>query len=384
MAGISKKRVKTKKGEVVKYTITYYDIFGKQHTSGIYDTIKEAKRHLSKFENVNPDNQNITYGQIFKHYLDKARKKYAINTIETYERYYKKYFQAVEDIRYDKIDSITWQGLFDDIEKSSAYVAQDSLKMAKAAVNYCIKHGLLDYNVFYKVEKAELPKADINHLTIEEIKRVLEECRRSYPEYYALLYTFVGTGAREGEIFALTKDDFNFDEKSLLINKQFTKNRLVHKTKTESSNRKIYIFDELVGVLREHIRRSDKENPILFPNRAGNYLNPHNLRQRFWYPLLELCEINKRVRLHDLRGSYIDMVLSSGLSVKFAQNQAGHAKSETTLNIYARNNTDMIEKATEKIGNIFSQKYEQNMSMKENSLNKKIIHFPKRYVDTSF
>ena len=384
MAGISKKMVKTKKGEVVKYTITYYDIFGKQHTSGIYDTIKEAKRHLSKFENVNPDNQNITYGQIFKHYLDKARKKYAINTIETYERYYKKYFQAVEDIRYDKIDSITWQGLFDDIEKSSAYVAQDSLKMAKAAVNYCIKHGLLDYNVFDKVEKAELPKADINHLTIEEIKMVLEECLRSYPEYYALLYTFVGTGAREGEIFALTKDDFNFDEKSLLINKQFTKNRLVHKTKTESSNRKIYIFDELAGVLREHIRRSDKENPILFPNRAGNYLNPHNLRQRFWYPLLELCEINKRVRLHDLRGSYIDMVLSSGLSVKFAQNQAGHAKSETTLNIYARNNSDMVARATEKIGNIFSKKYEQNMSMKENSLNKKIIHFPKRYVDTSF
>ncbi len=383
MAGISKKRIKTKKGEVVKYTITYYDIFGKQHTSGIYDTIKEAKRHLSKFENVNPDNQNITYGQIFKHYLDKARKKYAINTIETYERYYKKYFQAVEDIRYDKIDSITWQGLFDDIEKSSAYVAQDSLKMAKAAVNYCIKHGLLDYNVFDKVEKAELPKADINHLTIEEIKMVLEECLRSYPEYYALLYTFVGTGAREGEIFALTKDDFNFDEKSLLINKQFTKNRLVHKTKTESSNRKIYIFDELAGVLREHIRRSDKENPILFPNRAGNYLNPHNLRQRFWYPLLELCEINKRVRLHDLRGSYIDMVLSSGLSVKFAQNQAGHAKSETTLNIYARNNSDMVARATEKIGNIFSKKYEQNMSMKENSLNKKIIHFPKRYVDTS-
>ena len=384
MAGISKKMVKTKKGEVVKYTITYYDIFGKQHTSGIYDTIKEAKRHLSKFENVNPDNQNITYGQIFKHYLDKARKKYAINTIETYERYYKKYFQAVEDIRYDKIDSITWQGLFDDIEKSSAYVAQDSLKMAKAAVNYCIKHGLLDYNVFDKVEKAELPKADINHLTIEEIKMVLEECLRSYPEYYALLYTFVGTGAREGEIFALTKDDFNFDEKSLLINKQFTKNRLVHKTKTESSNRKIYIFDELAGVLREHIRRSDKENPILFPNRAGNYLNPHNLRQRFWYPLLELCEINKRVRLHDLRGSYIDMVLSSGLSVKFAQNQAGHAKSETTLNIYARNNSDMVARATEKIGNIFSKKYEQNMSMKENSLNKKIIHFPKRYVDTVF
>lgn len=384
MAGISKKKVKTKKGEVIKYTITYYDIFGKQHTSGIYDTIKEAKRHLAKFENVNPDNQNITYGQIFKYYLDKARKKYAANTIETYERYYKRYFQSVENIRYDKIDSITWQGFFDEIEKSSAYVAQDSLKMAKAAVNYCIKHELIDYNVFDKVEKAKLPKADINHLTIEEIKLVLDECRRSYFEYYALLYTFVGTGAREGEIFALTKDDFNFEEKTLYINKQFTKNRLVLKTKTESSNRKIYIFDELAEVLRLHIKRLDKDNPLLFPNRTGNYLNPHNLRQRFWYPLLDICGIKKRVRLHDLRGSYIDMVLSSGLSVKFAQNQAGHAKSETTLNVYARNNSDMIMRATERIGNIFSQKCEQNMSMKENGLNKKIIHFPKRSVDTCF
>ena len=115
-----------------------------------------------------------------------------------------------------------------------------------------------------------------------------------------------------------------------------------------------------------------------------NYLNPNNLRTRFWYPLLKLCGIDKRVRLHDLRGSYIDMVLSSGLSVKFAQNQAGHAKSETTLNIYARNNADMIEKATERIGNIFSKKYEQKESKKENSPNKKIIQFPKRLTGIMF
>lgn len=382
MAGISKKKVKTKKGEVIKYTITYYDIFGKQHTSGIYDTIKEAKKHLANFENINPDTRNLTYGQIFKYYLEKVRKKYAANTILSYERNYKTYFYKVEHVRYDKIDSITWQNFFDEIEEKSAYVAQDCLKMAKAAVNYCIKHGLMEYNVFNKVEKAALPKADINHLTIEEIKMVLAECKRSYSEYYALLYTFIGSGAREGEIFALTKEDFNYREKTLTINKQYTHNKLVLKTKTESSNRKVYIFDDLAEILKEHIETLDKNNPLLFPNRAGNYLSSANLPRRFWHPLLNLCGINKRVRLHDLRGSYIDMVLSSGLSVKFAQNQVGHSKSETTLNIYARNNTDMIERATEKIGNIFSKKCEQNESKKGKGVNKKIIHFPKRSVDT--
>lgn len=380
MAGISKK--KTTKG--IKYTITYRDVFGKQHTSGLYDTIKEAKKHLHKFEEINPETQNITYGMIFKYYFERANSKYAINTIANYQRYYNTYFLKVSDIKYDKITSIMWQSFFDDIEKTSAYIAQGCLKMAKAAVNYCIKHGLLEYNVFDKVEKIELPKPDINHLTIEEIKQVLAECKCSYNEYYALLYTFIGTGAREGEIFALTKNDFNFEEKTLSISKQFTKNRLVLKTKTESSNRKIYIFDELAEVLKMHITRLDKDNPLLFPNKAGNYLNSNNLRKRFWYPLLKLCDINKRVRLHDLRGSYIDMVLSNGLSIKFAQNQVGHAKSETTLNVYARNNKDMIEKATIQIGSIFSKKCENNVRIKNELPEKKIIHFPKRSVDTVF
>ena len=54
MAGISKKRIKTKNGEVIKYTISYYDVFGKQHTSGIYDTIKEAKRDLFWYPMTGP------------------------------------------------------------------------------------------------------------------------------------------------------------------------------------------------------------------------------------------------------------------------------------------------------------------------------------------
>ncbi len=379
MAGISKKRIKTKKGIITKYTITYRDIFGKQHTSGLYETIKEAKKHLTDFENINPEKQNITYGEIFKYYLEKIQRKYADNTIKNYTRYYKAYFQKFDNIKYDKIDSISWQSFFDDISNNnSPYIAQICLKMAKAAVNYSIKHGVIEYNVFNKIEKVELPKADINHLTIEEIKKLLKECEHSYPEYYALLYTFIGTGAREGEIFALTKEDFNYEEKSLSINKQFTNNKLQEKTKTLTSNRKIYIFDELAEILQKHIQTLDADNKILFPNRAGNYLNSNNMRTRFWKPLLKLCNINKRVRLHDLRGSYIDMVLSSGLSVKFAQHQAGHSRSETTLDVYARNNKDMIDIATEKIGNIFAKKCEQNVSKNKNLPNKKIIQFPKR------
>ena len=87
MAGISKKRVKTKGGIVTKYAITYRDVFGKQHTSGIYDTQKEAKRHLWKFEEIETDSKGVTFGMVFQEFLKRAKLKYSINTYNIYNTY---------------------------------------------------------------------------------------------------------------------------------------------------------------------------------------------------------------------------------------------------------------------------------------------------------
>ncbi len=376
MAGISKKKYKTKKGIISKYVITYRDILGKQHTAGLYDTIKEAKKDLWKYDNVDIDKQNITYYEIFSKFLKKAKQKYAESTYSNYKSIYKRFFENIQEVKYDKISSIKWQEYFYDIEaKNGAYIQQTCLKFAKAAANYAILHNLIEYNVFSKIKKATLPEVEINHLTVKELRLALEECRKSYPQYFPLLYTFIGTGAREGEIFALNKDDFDYNNLTIRINKQYTNNKLYLKPKTASSNRYINIFEDLAEVIKEHIEKSDNDNPLLFPNRAGNYHNDSNFRSRLWNKLLKLCGINKRVRLHDIRGSYIDMGLANGLSVKFVQNQVGHSKAETTLNVYAKNNADMINKARAKINNIFanSKKCEHNVRIIEKDENKKII-----------
>lgn len=380
MAGISKKRYKLKSGkEVIKYVITYRDIFGKQHTTGGFKTEKEAKKELSKFNNVKYDNKDLTFGDIYKIFLKRAKEKYSFSTYNNYKLYYDKYLIKLKDIKYHKINSIVIQNYFDDLVKNSTpYVGQHCLKFSRAAFNYAIKHKMIEYNIFNEVDKIDLPKADINHLTQEEIKQVLEMCKIKYPQYYVLLFTFIGTGAREGEILALNKDDFNPKEGTILINKQFTQGQLVLKTKTESSNRKIFLFEELKNALIEHIKNLDTKNPLLFPNKTGGYIHGGNFRKRIFYKILKKCGINKRVRIHDLRGSYIDMVLASGLSCKFAQNQVGHARTETTLNVYAQNNKDMIENAQDKLNSIFdnSKKCEQFVSQKQKTGECKIFYFP--------
>ena len=146
------------------------------------------------------------------------------------------------------------------------------------------------------------------------------------------------------------------------------------KPKTSSSTRTIYLFDELVEILKTHTRNL-KDDDLIFSNAKGRHINASNFRTRFFYPLLNKCNINKRIRVHDLRGSYIDMLLSSGLSIKFTQNQVGHSKSETTLNIYAKNNTDMIKTANKKLNSIFgkNEKCENFVRTNKNNSSQKII-----------
>ena len=115
------------------------------------------------------------------------------------------------------------QKLFDEIELKSPYIAETCLKFAKAAVNYSIKHSKrIKNNIFNEIEKIKLPKADINHLTIQELFLVLDGCKEYFPDYYVMLFTFIGTGLREGELIALEKEDFNKNYMTIDINKQYT------------------------------------------------------------------------------------------------------------------------------------------------------------------
>lgn len=351
MAGIRKKIYKTKNGvEKVKYYIVYKDINGKQCSGGSYDTKREAKEHLTEYSEVRSDGE-ATLGDIFK-LFEKKRAKYAKATRTLYKLYYTKYFEQYESIKYKKVTGVFLQDIFDKIEKESPYVALICMKMCKSATNNAIKKGIIKQNKFNQVDNIKLPKADINHLTREELLMILEQAQKKHcKKYFTMLYTLVGTGIRIGELIALTKSDVNTKDLYIDVNKQYTQRELKD-TKTTSSRRRVYIFPDLAYCLADYIK--EVEGDLLFPSYAGTYITLENFRRRFWTTIKKEAGITKRVRLHDLRGSYIDLVLASGLSPKFAQSQVGHAKNSTTMDCYARNNLDMVKSATDTMGSFFN------------------------------
>lgn len=359
MAGITKVKVKRANGKIVyKYRITYRDIYGKQHTSPYYDTRALATKDLYKYEKINPNTLNLTIGQMFSVYMEYAKANYSFTTIADTESYINNHFYKLFEIKYDKITSIDLEQFINNIAKErSKHVANQALKKGKAVFGYCLKHGLIKENKFDPVSSLKVDDNTHFHLETNEIIEVLNCCQQKFPRHFAMIYTLIGTGARIGEVSALTKDDVHFEDDRAYIHvcKQFTKEKLIPHTKTNSI-RDIEIFPDLAAVLKAHIESLPKDCELLFPNGAGSYQNPSNIRNRVWKPLLEEVGITKRVRLHDIRGSYIDLSLLNNLGVKFAQAQAGHKKSQTTLDVYARNNKDMNKKAMETLNDIFTKR----------------------------
>lgn len=378
MAGISRKKWIRNGKQVIKYTITYRDIFGKQHTYGTFDTIKQAKNELQHFnDNHKNISNNLQIGQILRNYIERCKnKKLAKNTLLNYERYYNNNLKDFHNIPYNKLDPISFQNwLFELSEKTSPYVADGCFKLWRASFKFAKRVKKIKDNPFEDLEGISLPKVLHNHFDLDESIMLLNECEKNFSDFYPLFFTLLTTGIRLGEALGLLRKDINFEKNEIFIHRQYTKNEEKEKTKTDSSRRIVYIFPSLAEVLRHHINNSP-DSKLVFCNKRGNFLNISNIRNRWYIPLLEHCGYPKNyARIHDLRGTNIDFSLAEGLSIKFAQIQAGHSDSRTTLNNYAKCNETMIKKAMAVYENKF-KKCEQNVSKTEKMSLAKIYKFP--------
>lgn len=381
MAGISKKIYTNKSGKiVVRYVITYRDIYGRQHTKGGYKTKAAAQADVYKYQESNVPDKFMTVEDILNEFIEsRIQKKRAANTIRNYKntkKKLKKYF----GIDYKKISSLKWQEILYEIrDEISPYVALDCYRLLNGAFDYCNKYKIIASNPFKIVESIELPEKEHNHFEIKELLKLLKLCKENFPKYYALFFTFVATGMREGEIFGLLKENVDFINNRIKVCTQFTNGEFKEKTKTKKSKRYVYMFPTFSQVLKEHIMNDTMDSKLVFHNSKGNFLNQSNVRNRFWIKLLKLAEYPPNyARLQDLRGSNADTALELGLSITYTRDNLGHTTEETTLKHYAKTNKNMIQEGMEKFENVFNpKKCEQNVSKEKKLYDSKIIQFPK-------
>jgi integrase len=83
---------------------------------------------------------------------------------------------------------------------------------------------------------------------------------------------------------------------------------------------------------------------LVFANEVGGIINPSNLRNRRFKPLLKRAGL-PNIRFHDLRHTCATLLLSRNVHAKVVSEMLGHASVSITLDIYSHLMPDMQEKA---------------------------------------
>lgn len=146
---------------------------------------------------------------------------------------------------------------------------------------------------------------------------------------YELLFW---TGIRIGECLTLTLNDFNFEAKTVSINKNFAKVKkedMILEPKTPKSKRIITIPPFLCDMIQDYVSKLYDYEPHerLFPIYRST-LNHH---------LDRTCKKSgvKKIRVHDLRYSHASLLIEMNFSPLLISERLGHENIETTLQTYS-------------------------------------------------
>ena len=161
--------------------------------------------------------------------------------------------------------------------------------------------------------------------------------------YYAfeLLYW---CGVREGELLALSPSDFNFEKRTLRINKSYQRlegEDVISTPKTKNSNRIVkmpqFLCDEMQDFFKQYY--SLQPDDRIFP--VTKYYLSHEMDRG--------CKESgvKRIRVHDLRHSHVFLLINMGFTALAIGKRVGHSAEKITYryaHLFPSVQTEMVDR----------------------------------------
>lgn len=172
----------------------------------------------------------------------------------------------------------------------------------------------------------------------EEIQTLLNAFKGH--EYYSMVLFMVRTGCRSSEVAAVTWDDIDLNNRKANISKGYVRGRV---TGTKSGKgRKIDLTPVLVAELKKLKLRNQANGSTVFQGKTGGYVNMGSFVRNAFRSTCKKAGL-KRTRLHDLRHSYISLLIEQTQDIYYAQQQAGHHSIVVTCDRYGHLLNDKSE-----------------------------------------
>ena len=186
------------------------------------------------------------------------------------------------------------------------------LDLLKSLFNRAVEWSYLKTSPAVGVKKYRLDEKEPRFLTPAEGHALMQAAEGQMRTF---IVTALNTGLRKGELFALTWKDIDFEREELRVRRSKGKRFRV-----------IPLNDLVLQALREHPRHITSQT--VFHNPDGSYWK--DVRGGFNATLTKAGL--PRIRIHDMRHSFVSNLVMAGEDLRTVQELAGHRSITTTMN----------------------------------------------------
>lgn len=338
-----------------------------------FKTKREAEIYISKlrteYDNNNYINStDITFKELYQMWYESYKDTVKPSSLYVTQNVLQHILEYFGNVKVKKITTLFCQKYLNK-NKDFSYSHVKKLKSYTSLIlKYAVKMQIIQFN---PMDNATIPKRnektrseDTLYYTKDELKQFLEIVD-SYNniEWKVLFRLLAFTGARKGEILALTWNDINFSENTIDINKTLasTKTAVVIQTpKSKSSIRNVSIDTETARLLRLWKLKQREEFfklGIIPKTKQLVFCNSQNGFKWIFFPnytLKKICDQHnfKLIKIHGFRHTHASLLFESGnMSIKAVQHRLGHSDIQTTMNIY----THVTQLQKDNLGNDFAK-----------------------------
>lgn len=318
------------------------------------DSYSEARKTEKLLKGKAKQDDTINFCVMLDGYLEDIKRRYRPRTYlcisSTINKQIRSYFQEY------RICDITPQSIHQwQVERSQSVASNRYLFniecMLFSIFKYAIAFFHLKNNPCKSIHHMGRNKSiEMNFWDVDEFKKVLRQLdMKSFSDrkYQLILLISFFCGTRIGETLALTRDDIDYEQCAITINKTFVKmngSEYVQTPKTPSSIRTIAIPIFLKEKIEEYLIQIPNSQTRLFSNVTSKAANEklHVLAKKAGV---------KQIRFHDLRHSAVSYWLHLGIPIYDVSKRCGHTSPRVTYRVYSHmypsdeKAPDILEKA---------------------------------------
>lgn len=300
-------------------------------------TKKESEFMASEYLMTDHVDTNLTVVSLVRAYINAKRVSLSPASIRGYEAVYKNQIQLLKGIKADDFNQRVHQKWIDSI----------AIDLAPKSVRNC--NGLLVSALkFYDIpcKPVKLPQKKYNDLkipTTDQIRQIIQyfEQKGNFKMVRACYLASMGT-LRRGEICALTAEDVNRENNTIIIRKALVetpdRKEIIKEPKTFSSNRVVELPKFVIDMLPTEGRIVDLSLGML-----THYFNYAKTKLGFDF------------NFHSLRHYAASIMHANNIPTQYIMERGGW-KSERTLNRIYRNSLDDYTKKYNEMTNEFYSK----------------------------